>query len=198
MAKATKSTTKPRKTATGRNTAPATSGPEGVKDPAEAARLAASAAAARAAEEQASFSDPEGEDDGDTVNLEMAKLKITRDNTTTFIEAFAHEVPIYEALHGEDAVEHYDSYQVEVADFDAQTEHDRLIRKFGKNGKPEVLRLYPHVRVLAQTAGVDSKLDSKRNKSSEQALVADMSRPGAETQGRIKTARVVRKVSGKR
>lgn len=148
---------------------------------------------------QASQEPPRGEemseDDLDDLDeLELVSLQITRDITKTVSDVYRHEVPVMELIHGEANVEELGSKGVMVADFEPRAELDRLMRKYGKNGEPAVLRVYSgNADDLAKAAGVKASKTKSRNRSSEQAMAVDHSNPDTDSSGRIKTPRIVTK-----
>lgn len=169
-------------------------------EPTPEARRAAAAAAAQALYESRRDSDEEQDENEERVTLAMAKVLITRDNTKTDKDVFAHEVEILQLIHGESNVEVYGNYDVEVINFDPQTELDRLYRFYGKNGEEAVGAIYGRdPRKVAQATGTSlGEVDRHRNKMSEQAMAVDHSVSGGVDSGRIKVAQIVPKKSGKR
>lgn len=180
--------------------------PEGAQPSDEPSLSAQRAAAAAAAQDlyqarRADEDDDMEDEDEERVTLAMARVLITRDNTKTDKDVFAHEVDILRLIHGEENVEVYGTRDVEVVDFDPQTELDRLLRFYGKNGEEAVTAVYGRSPArLAQAVGVSmGKSDPHRNRTSEQAMAVDHSVVASSETGRIKVARIVPpKQSGKR
>lgn len=179
-------------------------GAEPSTEPSPAAQRAAAAAAAQKLYDarRADGEDELDDEDEERVTLAMARVLITRDNTKTDKDVFAHEVDILRLIHGEENVEVYGTRDVEVVDFDPQTELDRLLRFYGKNGEEAVVAVYGRSPArLAQAVGVSmSKSDPHRNRTSEQAMAVDHSVVSGNDAGRIKVARIVppKQKSGKR
>lgn len=98
--------------------------------------------------------------EGRTVMLNSQPIKIRRDESATIsTSCYDYELPIYYAIYGQQAVIPVGaSEQVEVADWNADTEMLRLRAKFNtfqKQGDDVVERVYGNVpQRLAKAAGV--------------------------------------------
>lgn len=135
---------------------------------------AAVQAAARAREAEAE--EPES-----VHTVEQVRIAINRDNSRTIRDVLAHEVAIYKAIHGEDAIEEVASREVDVADLDFDAELHRLRRKFGRNGEKHVNRLFADGRAIATALGLKYVRDHNRERSQFQdtAMIVDFSVEGA-------------------
>jgi len=128
-------------------------------------------------------------------NMELHTLQIQRDNTTDQVEVFAHEVDLMKAIHGPDNVLDLGTVDRVVEDFDPDTELQRLLRKYGKNGEPKVREILgSNGDVIAQINGISR---SKRGgyagnaQANEGALSIDHSKGQGNTTGLAKVASVL-------
>jgi len=86
------------------------------------------------------------------------RLLITRDETTTlYVDVPAYEQPILEAPYPEGAVQELEAYDVEVEDFDASAEFERLAAKFAGHAATDAARVRRFERARDLKAWVDER-----------------------------------------
>lgn len=94
------------------------------------------------------------EDGGDvhTIVLTQHQILIVRDPMVKIpATIFAHELPIAQALNGEENVEIVSTSQVEVSNFTIDEEYDRLMRKYEMSKTTVVIDIYGNnPRLLAE------------------------------------------------
>ena len=99
-------------------------------------------------------------EDADIVELTVASALVVRDEQTRIpVEIYEHELPLLRKIYGPDFVTVTEERKVKVAGFDAETELDRLKRKYRVAGSnPDavdfVSQVYRDGKELAQAAGV--------------------------------------------
>lgn len=112
---------------------------------------------------------------GEVIEMTVLHVNIVRDPMVKIpAEIFEHELPILEALNGEDNVEVVSEETVEVENFDVVDEYDRLMRKYRKleqSNFAEVLGRSP--RKLAKQLGMEYDDATTRRTRRSQALIKD-------------------------
>jgi hypothetical protein len=170
---------------------------------------AAIAAAQSALEREQAQQEADAKGETETIEVDLVKLDIVRDNTRTRIEVLEHEVPIYELIHGEENVQEAGATKVRVADMDPQIEYDALLRKFGKNGEEAVRRTFPAGPAdIARELGISLRkterdadgntVKRRKNKSGEQAMIVDFADPNATPADEHRPRRIIRTPVAKR
>lgn len=131
------------------------------------AREAADAKAAAAAAKPPAAKITGKDSSEDVTTLKLANIMVRRNDVTTIPDTvFEHELPILRALHGEDFVTVRSIEDVQVANFDVNTEFARLKRKY-KNPNAADRDVVGTVfgndpRRLAELAGVPFKAGQAR------------------------------------
>jgi hypothetical protein len=113
---------------------------------------------------------------GDTQTMTILHVNIVRDPMVKIAaEIFEHELPILEALNGEDNIEVVSEEEVEVANFNVVDEYDRLRRKYRKLDQGSAIDALGRTpATLAKRLGIAYDRDAidRRGKRS-QALIKD-------------------------
>lgn len=112
------------------------------------------------------------EDEGDKIELVELLVTIQRDPMVKIpTTIYEHELPIIQELYGEDHVEVLKRQLVRVDYFDADTEYDRLVRKYAMSQDKMIVRkvLGSNPRQLAQEAGLDYSPRSGKHKATKLA-----------------------------
>jgi hypothetical protein len=99
---------------------------------------------------------------------------------------FAYELPILEAIYGEELVAVVDEEDVEVPAFTANEAHDALRRKYAQNIEV-VTGVYPRPSVLGKASGLDVEDDAGKGKL-QQSSVTDHKKATAKKTAAKKTA----------
>lgn len=151
----------------------------------------ATSAATRAAQQDAD--DREGRTP--TESVELVTVMVVRDNSRTPVKVFPHEVALLEEIHGTDNIAEVATETVDVADFDPDSELDRLRRKYGKNAEEAIGRLFgSDGSRIAAANGITYKRNRTRNRSGEGSMMIDHSTGQDNTlEARGKVARIVHK-----
>lgn len=83
---------------------------------------------------------------------------------------YEYELPILQAIYGEDLVAVVDEDDVEVPAFTANEAHDALRRKYAQN-IDAVLSVFPRPSSLAKASGLDVEEDASKGKLQQSAVM---------------------------
>lgn len=83
---------------------------------------------------------------------------------------YEYELPILQAIYGEDLVAVVDEDDVEVPAFTANEAHDALRRKYAQN-IDAVLSVFPRPASLAKASGLDVEEDASKGKLQQSAVM---------------------------
>ncbi|NII54396.1 hypothetical protein [Luteibacter sp. SG786] len=83
---------------------------------------------------------------------------------------YEYELPILQAIYGEDLVAVVDEDDVEVPAFTANEAHDALRRKYAQN-IDAVLSVFPRPSALAKSSGLDVEEDASKGKLQQSAVM---------------------------
>jgi len=90
--------------------------------------------------------------------ISHVRLLITRDETTTlYVDVPAYELPMLEAPYPDGAVQEVEAYDVEIDEFDASAEYERLVAKFAGHAATDAARLRRFERARDLAAWVDER-----------------------------------------
>lgn len=112
----------------------------------------------------------------DTITMTVLHVNIVRDPMVKVAtEVFEHELPILEALNGEDNIEVVSEEEVEVANFNVVDEYDRLRRKYRKLDQGAAIDALGRTpATLAKRLGIKYERDAtERRGKRSQALIKD-------------------------
>jgi len=86
------------------------------------------------------------------------RLLITRDETTTlYVDVPAYELSMLEAPYPDGAVQEVEAYDVEVEEFDASAEFERLVARFAGHAATDAARVRRFERARDLKAWVDER-----------------------------------------
>jgi hypothetical protein len=112
----------------------------------------------------------------ETQTMTILHVNIVRDPMVKIAaEVFEHELPILEALNGEDNIEVVSEEEVEVANFNVVDEYDRLRRKYRKLDQGVAIDALGRTpATLAKRLGIKYERDATdRRQKRSQALIKD-------------------------
>lgn len=122
--------------------------------------------------------DPEADEaeDADVTTLVQHVVTVTNDPATKVAtEVYDHEIPVLEAIHGEGNIEIQSSEEIDVTEFTAEAEHDRLLRKYGVKNEAAVRSVFANPNNLARELGlaVTPRVGTRSKAQQAQSLSVD-------------------------
>lgn len=95
---------------------------------------------------------------------------------TTPTTIFEYELPVLEAVHGEEMVHVHSEREVDVPEgFSAVQAHSQLLAKYPAKYHDDVKRVYPTAKSLARASGLDYKAGDNQAGRFNQAVIRDHS-----------------------
>jgi hypothetical protein len=101
-------------------------------------------------------SDLPAADTGDTVEVKLVRVEIQRDLERVVSTVPEHEVDLVRAAHGDDRVTVDEDFDAGTATLpaDADSEYQRLVRKYNRRNQGVVARVYRDAQEVASALGI--------------------------------------------
>jgi tryptophan synthase alpha subunit len=115
----------------------------------------------------------------DNIEVRTVLLTVKRKTNTIPEVALSYEVPILQALHGEDVVQILDlEYDTLLVANDALSEHQRIVNKYGEKGLKVVQAIYPTAAVFSEASGLAHRVKGlgEVTEKADQSLQKDPAR----------------------
>lgn len=95
-------------------------------------------------------------DTGDTVEVKLVRVTIQRDLERVVTTVPEHEVDLVRAAHGDDRVEVDEDFDAGTAEIpaDADSEYQRLVRKYNRRNQGVVAKVYRDAQEVASALGI--------------------------------------------